>query len=364
MQLVIVYGPNQKRLGEDFFHSLIPVLDPTLPTVLCGDFNTVPDPVLDRFGCNPHSPWAYLWPSSLSLLTSSCDLVDIWRLRHPDERDYTWRCPNGTQGSRLDMFWVSSSLTERFAKWTFSRSSAQTILMFFCGLVSLLLLVVVLECGNSTRHCWLMLIIPNWYVSSGSSGNRNGMGVWRDAGKKRVKYLSQTYSRELAHGRRHRFESLEHTLFHLQRRQRDGQDVTALLADAKRDLETEHSHLAHGARIRARERWAEEGESSTSYFLSSEKARAARKLFHGIRNVRGVIVRSIHDILRVWCFFYYTLFTAASLVTSDQDFFISSICRTLSSRDRDLCEGSVTEEECRVALHQMKNKSPGKDGLS
>ena len=68
--------------------------------------------------------------------------------------------------------------------------------------------------------------------------------------------------------------------------------------------------------------------------------------------------------LRVWCLFYYTLFTAASLVTSDQDFFISSICRTLSSRDRDLCEGSVTEEECKVALHQMKNnKSPGKDGL-
>ena len=81
-----------------------------------------------------------------------------------------------------------------------------------------------------------------------------------------------------------------------------------MLADAKRDLELEHMHLARGARIRARARWAEEGEVSTSYFLSCEKYRAVRKRFHGIRDVRGVVFRSTSAMIRVWCLFYYTLF--------------------------------------------------------
>ena len=261
MQLVIVYGPNQKRLGEDFFHSLIPVLDPTLSTILCGDFNTVPDPVLDRFGCNPNSPWAYLWPSSLSLLTSSCDLVDIWRLRHPAERDYTWRRPNGTQGSRLDMFWVSSSLAEQVRQvdiYPFFRSDHCYVFLRI-GIPSAPRRGTGVWKFNSSLLAdahYSQLVREFWLEWQQERDSFSSLGVWWDAGKQRVKHLSQTYSKELARGRRHRLKSLEHTLFHLQRRQRDGEDVTALLADAKRDLETEHSHVAHGARIRARERWA------------------------------------------------------------------------------------------------------------
>ena len=61
-------------------------------------------------GCNPSSYWAYNWPQSLSLLTSTLNLVDAWREKHPSARDYTWRLPNGSQASHLDMFWISSDL--------------------------------------------------------------------------------------------------------------------------------------------------------------------------------------------------------------------------------------------------------------
>ena len=111
-QVLAVYGPNQKRPGEEFFASLLPLIDPTLPIVLCGDFNAVVDPFLDRFGCNPESLWAYNWPSSLSTLVDRYDLIDIWRKQHPEDRSYTWRRANGSQASRLDMFWISSSLSE------------------------------------------------------------------------------------------------------------------------------------------------------------------------------------------------------------------------------------------------------------
>jgi exonuclease III len=105
-QMVNIYGPNRRQLGEDLFTSILQQIDPSLPTFLCGDFNTVVDPHIDRSGCNPSSYWSYNWPESLSLLTSQLDLVDAWRRRHPTDRHFTWHRPCGSQAFRLDMVWI------------------------------------------------------------------------------------------------------------------------------------------------------------------------------------------------------------------------------------------------------------------
>ena len=129
-------------------------------------------------------------------------------------------------------------------------------------------------------------------------------------------------------------------------------------------LELEHLHNAEGARVRAREQWAEEGETSSAYFFRQEKIRARRRLVTVIRNARGVIVRSILAILRVWVLFYVNLFSASSLSLSDEDFFLNSLDRFLSSNEAALCEGEITLEECTRTLKSFKrNKSPGLYGL-
>jgi exonuclease III len=51
-QLVNLYGPNKKNEGEDFFEFVLSKIDPTPHTVVCGDFNTVVNPHVDRRGCN------------------------------------------------------------------------------------------------------------------------------------------------------------------------------------------------------------------------------------------------------------------------------------------------------------------------
>lgn len=63
-RLHCIYGPNTKNEGINFFGSLFRYIDPLIPNFFCGDFNTVLDPVLDRAGCNPSSPWAYNSPTS------------------------------------------------------------------------------------------------------------------------------------------------------------------------------------------------------------------------------------------------------------------------------------------------------------
>ena len=45
-------------------------------------------------------------------LLTTFELTDIWWKQHPTTLEYTWRRPNGTQASRLDMFLVSQSLID------------------------------------------------------------------------------------------------------------------------------------------------------------------------------------------------------------------------------------------------------------
>jgi hypothetical protein len=368
-QVVNVYGPNGRQPGEQFFSSILPQIDPAIHSILCGDFNSVVNPQLDRMGCNTSSYWSYNWPLSLSFLTSHLNLVDAWREKHPSARDYTWRRPNGSQASRLDMFWISSDLLDSVQQ--------VDILPFFRSDHSYVFLRITLpnmpDCGPGVWKFNTSLLGDDiftarirdfWRSWQDQCDSFPSLDMWWDAGKDRLKKIMKRYSREKAVSRRARISSLENTLYHLNRRANNGDDVSQFIKETKTLLELEHIHHAEGVRLRAKEQWAEEGETSSAYFFRLEKARGMRKLFTGIRNAQGVIVRSVSAIIRVWCIFYAQLFTACVLSPTDQYFFINALDLTLSRDESALCEREVTSAECLAALKSFKNnKSPGIDGL-
>jgi exonuclease III len=369
-QLVNIYGPNKKNDGIAFFESVLPQLAASLPSVVCGDFNTVVDPSVDRVGCNPSSPWAYNWPISLANLTKEMDLQDVWRLRHPTDRCYTWSRMNGSQASRLDMFWLSSSLIDSVTDigiYPYFRSDHSYVFMTFS-------LPSTPERGPglwkfnssllSDRH-FTAQVTAFWLEWQLEKSSFPSLGVWWDAGKKRLKWLIREHSRQQTSLRRSRVQSLEKALTDLSRRQVLGEDVASQIKDVRDDLDLEFRHRAHGAMIRSKEQWAEEGETSSSYFFRKEKSSGMRRLFSGIRNAQGIIVRSISAILHVWCLYYVHLFTASCLSQPDQEFFLDSLDLKLSDAESSLCEGDVLNAECLAALRSFKNnKSPGIDGLS
>ena len=368
-QVVNVYGPNSRQPGEQFFSSILPQIDPAIHSILCGDFNTVVNSQLDRMGCNPSSYWAYHWPQSLSLLTSTLSLVDAWHEKHPSARDYTWRHPNVSQASRLDMFWISSDLL----------SSVQQvdILPFFRLDHSYVFVPITLpsmpDRGPGVWKFNTSLLEDDvfdarirdlWHLWQDQRDSFPFLDRWWDAGKDRLKKIMKRYSREKALSRCARISSLENTLYHLNRLANTGDDVSQFIKETKTLLELEHIHCAEGVKLRAKEQWAEEGETSSTYFFCLEKSRGMRKLFTGIRNAQGVIVHSVAAIIRVWCLFYVQLFTACVLSPPDQDFYINSLDLALSNNESALCDGDVTSAECLVALNSFKNnKSPGIDGL-
>ena len=105
-QVMCLYAPNSRNEGRQFFESLYQSVDPDIPIVMCGDFNAMVDPHVDRFGCNPVSPWANNWASTHRQLMSTFELCDAWRACHPHVKTFTWRRTNGSQDLRIDMIWL------------------------------------------------------------------------------------------------------------------------------------------------------------------------------------------------------------------------------------------------------------------
>ena len=81
-RVVCLYAPNCNPDRDQFFHEVPARVDPSVPTVLVGDFNTVFDRSLDRVGSSVDDI-SRERTSALSRLFDNCCCVDIWRYLHP-----------------------------------------------------------------------------------------------------------------------------------------------------------------------------------------------------------------------------------------------------------------------------------------
>ena len=121
------------------------------------------------------------------------------------------------------------------------------------------------------------------------------LSTWWDAGKVRLKSIIREFSHKKAKRHRATVKSLNATLYHIQRRISNGEQLLVLLADVKSELELELLSEANGAQLRARMQWAEEGEASTSFFLQQEKVQGKKR-----DGPDGTIVTNISDIVLTW----------------------------------------------------------------
>ena len=97
-----IYAPNCNPDRDAFLVRCVDSIDPAVPTLLCGDFNTVLDRVWDHRGSCPFDV-SRESSALLSALFSDCCVVDIWRERHPYDSAFTWFPPDGALASRIDL---------------------------------------------------------------------------------------------------------------------------------------------------------------------------------------------------------------------------------------------------------------------
>ena len=78
--------------------------------IMGGDLNCPLNPIIDKRGGNLIPRQAVI--ITIELLQSELDLHDIWRVKNPTKRSYTWSQSNPLIFLRLDYWLISNSLSD------------------------------------------------------------------------------------------------------------------------------------------------------------------------------------------------------------------------------------------------------------
>ena len=120
-----IYAPNED--SPQFFQSVLKALYKTASAniIMGGDFNLVLHPNVDRLNSLINNCKACEY---LKEYLQEFQMYDIWRLRHPEEKWYTWfrRGQRELSASRIDMLFVNAGLAG-MVKEVEIESSGQTM---------------------------------------------------------------------------------------------------------------------------------------------------------------------------------------------------------------------------------------------
>ena len=188
---------------------------------------------------------------------------------------------------------------------------------------------------------------------------------WWNPGKEHLKSLAVRHCSGAHHERSLSRSILSALAYQLKGKIDDG--VVSLMPVYERVLAQLASFdltVAEGARVRFRVKWAEEGETSSRFFLRLEKKRGAESWISAMRVSNGVVVTDVEGICESWASFYQDLFTACPVDLGVQSDLLDCLTLSLSVDDAASCDGPISPNEAHAALLGMaKGTSPGSDGL-
>ena len=364
-----IYAPNRNPARDLFLAQLDDLVDPAVPTVLCGDFNTVFDRSLDRSGSSVGDTSRESTLALTRLFDSSC-VIDIWRYLHPSSSAFTWSTWDGSLSSRIDIFgcpysWISSVLACDILPSPFSDHCAvllrvnvpQAVLR---GAGRWKLNISFLEDEEYVSLISNFLLDWRRYQNCYSS-----LAKWWEACKEKIKGLSIKYGVAKSRARCGQHGLLVRLASHLKSKLDQGNSscrgpYNSTLAElAKIDLSA-----AQGAQIRSRVQWVEEGESSSSFFFRLEKKRGADRRISALKASDGTIVSDTSALCDVITSFYSDLFSSQPTDADARSSLLSNVNSSLSPDDAQSCDGLLTSDESFAALRGMARcKAPGSDGL-
>ncbi len=105
-----VYAPNEDNDRRVFLMKMIDVIQDTSSdghVFIGGDLNTVLNPLLDKIGGNTPNP---MCANIINNFLMDNEIVDIWRVKHGNEKRYTWKQNNPPIYSTLDYWFIPSSM--------------------------------------------------------------------------------------------------------------------------------------------------------------------------------------------------------------------------------------------------------------
>lgn len=366
------YGNSASRDNEklivDIEKHIVHFLDlyPKSSIITGGDFNIVMDNLMDRFPSRPRSKCNCLQSFCLNL-----DLLDIWRVKNPDIKLFTWNNKDLSLQSRIDMWLISKELE--------SKVNSIEIIPSILSDHKLIKIHLVLEdkpCNIKYGSYWKLnnlllnnddlvrdiniLIDKYWNVAN----NTKEFGKNWELLKFEIRCLSINKGKELAIKKRVRIKNIIHRLSVIYNN--PGKNVIDLkeLECLQTELDNIYKEKARGAFIRSRQKWMEEGEKNCRYFFGLEKRKIQNSLLKKLR-IEDTICTDITGVSDFVTNFYKNLYKAVHHPDSSQLF--NSLRNPIIANEefKANCSDEITLEEIKDSICRLKNnKSPGNDGLT
>jgi len=385
--LVNTYAPNDEKsqvtLIEDIVEKMNTIDCPVETyTIWGGDFNFIFDLDLEASGGNPNLKLRSI--ETMKTIMNDLDLCDIWRIRNPTTKRFTWRGTAQGKNSnhnhylhrRLDFFFISDELqpfvedcdiipapsTDHSAlsinlKAFQEESKGPSFWKFNNSLAE-----------NEEYITKLKTTIDAIKKSLNSENILNSQVRW-ELIKYEVRKFTITFSKSLAKKRRTEYQKLESEIKQIENTNGWEKEENMIVEHDKliKLLEERSNYITEGIIIRSKAKWYELGEKSNKYFLTLEKRNKAKTHIKKIVEPNNTEITQPKKILGKIYDHFSKIYLSRSDKTENECLeFLSQIdIPKLSEEDKEACDGEITIDECHYALKQMgTSKTPGNDGLT
>lgn len=236
---------------------------------------------------------------TLTNLFCECCILDAWRTLHPSTLGFTWDKPDGSLSSQIDLVGCPYS-------WASSVSSCEIYPCPFLdhsALVFTSLIPEVVPHGPGRWHLNVSILDDPDYVTLITDFSAQWQKCklsfpssldWWDLGKSKIKGLSINHCNEKCRERHGSRSLLSNLASHFKSCIDTGVvSCMEVYQNVLAQISSLDSLAAKGSQICSRARWAEEGETSSSFFFHLEKKRGSESWISAIHNREEVIVSKL-----------------------------------------------------------------------
>ena len=385
--LINSYAPNDEKNQVSLLLEICEViynLDCPVDTsfIWGGDFNFIFDIELEASGGNPKLKTRSI--EAIREIMLDLDLCDIWRVRNPDAKKFTWSgkaqgrssSPNITIYRRLDYFLISDELqsyAEQVDIIPAPSTDHSAVTLRIKSLPGVKNGPSFWKFNNSLINDNNYIretknVINNCKVKMNSEGIKNPQLRW-DLLKYEIRKSTITFSKARAKTFRNEYRDIEEKIKEIE--SFNGWELdpvkTAEHDCLKKSLEEKSNYITEGIILRSKVSWYEQGEKNTKYFLSLEKRNKAKTHLRKLLTENSHEITEPKEILNNIEHFYSELYSRKNIKThEDCSAFMTRIdSPTLTAEEKATCEGYLTANECFNALKGLgSSKTPGMDGLT
>lgn len=376
--LLNVYAPTKDKPHDQktFLDNIKTILRPYIDRkmVIAGDHNVCLNPKMDKKGGKGEKESEYA--RELIQFMEENDLVDIWRVRHPDKKQYTRRqnCKAGIVHSRLDSFLVSAHMAQDIEHTDIKPSIFSDHSLIQISIIT----SVASRHGKGFFKFNTSLLKDDQYVSKvkeciGEFVKENDTVqdkcLFWDLLKCKIRGMTISHASHKARERRNHEMVLSKQIEHMENMASLSDNAFTEYQTLKKDYDDIQKEKANGVMVRSRADYVEFGEKNTKYFLGLEKRNQKIKHIRCLINDNQDLIYKPNDILGEQNLYYERLYTETDPNRDGNnccsDFLENPDIPKLTQNHKEACDMIITLEECGLALKQLaSNKSPGSDGFS